>query len=58
MTERHIQVTVKFPATSRVERILLVEEDPEYVDFRIDSFIKNAEKEMGCECENIEIKSI
>jgi hypothetical protein len=41
-----------------VERILLVEEDPEYVDFRIDSFIKNAEKEMGCECENIEIKSI
>lgn len=58
MTDRYIEVEVRFPKTSRIEKILLVEEDPEYMDMRIDSFIEKMEKEVGQPYDNVSIKHL
>ena len=58
MTDRYIEVTVKFPKVSKVERILLVEEDPEYMDFRISSFVEQVENEVGNVANSVSIKRI
>jgi hypothetical protein len=58
MTDRYIEVEVRFPKTSRIEKILLVEEDPEYMDFRVNSFVEQAEKEVGFVSNSVSIKRL